>query len=576
VRSLAPGPYHPRVPDDRSQRPYWSPPRAWGPLLLLLAATAYLYGLDGFHIPKIGDEAPYFEITRTTAESGRWLPLRAEDAALVNTKPPLLFWLGIAATEGGRVWSLWRLRLPIVAVTFLVAGVVFLLTRRLARVQGTAAGAPWVATLSFLGFWSTFQYGRPFLTNLPETLFVFSAFALALACPRRLEGWALWVAIGLLGGLACLVKSFALVLPVGFAFAWWRLAGRGWRPGPFLRRDVPRLLISGLIALGAFALWPLLDGDPRAVVDAFVLGENVGKLDKGAGWRGLVSGPYPVWNVWLGPFRNAGLLALPLLALVVSSIRGRRALPPAEKALWILVLAFLVTYTVPGQRQANYLLPIMPALAVLLGLRWPLLGGRWLLLATVPAGVAAGAMLAVAGGLAARGILPASAWAPWQLAVPALALLLALLLLVRRDLVRGALHPLALLVLLSLGCVAAPFEGPRGRFDDATVAAVRGKVVHVRSHFRSRWERHRFLLPGADVRGYHAWDEGQFRDLVEAGEIVSVNRALGEAVGDSFEVLGERLDVRTRQTDEQIRQLVFGLRLEHLVWREILVRPRDE
>ena len=59
-------------------------------LLLLvaigLAATAYLYGLGGLHIPHTGDEAPYLQITRLTAQSGRLLPLQAAEG-LDNTKP---------------------------------------------------------------------------------------------------------------------------------------------------------------------------------------------------------------------------------------------------------------------------------------------------------------------------------------------------------------------------------------------------------------------------------------------------------------------------------------------------------
>ena len=62
----------------------------------------YFYGLGSDHIPKNGDEFPYAHITRITASSGHLLPLQSRVESLRNTKPPLLFWQGIASTDWGR------------------------------------------------------------------------------------------------------------------------------------------------------------------------------------------------------------------------------------------------------------------------------------------------------------------------------------------------------------------------------------------------------------------------------------------------------------------------------------------
>ena len=80
-------------------------------------------------MPHIGDEAPYIQIVRLTAESGDWLPLKTT-SGLENTKPPLLFWLGMVSTDWPQHWSLFRLRFPIVVFTFLTAAIIFLLTRQ--------------------------------------------------------------------------------------------------------------------------------------------------------------------------------------------------------------------------------------------------------------------------------------------------------------------------------------------------------------------------------------------------------------------------------------------------------------
>jgi 4-amino-4-deoxy-L-arabinose transferase-like glycosyltransferase len=545
-------------------------PTAWWLLVLLVAGAAYVVGLGGLHVPHIGDEAPYLEVTRVTAASGRWLPLRADDPFLVDTKPPLLFWLGIASTDGGRAWTLWRLRLPIVVVTFLTAAVVFAVTRRIAP----GRDAPWVAGLCFLAFWSSFQYGRPFLTNLPETLFCFLAFLLPLALPARRDGTLVWVAAGACLALACLVKSFVLVVPVGLALAAWRLVERGGALGPFLRRDAPRILVTVLVALAGFSLWPLLSGDARGVFDRFVLGQNAAKMGGDGGWlAGLVSGPYPVWNVWLGPLRNAGLLALPVVALCVATWRRRRDLTPEARALWIYVLSFLVAYTLPSQRQANYVLPVMPALAVLLGAAWPSIATAWLRLsAAAVAGLAAGGLGFVV--LASRSeAVSGIAWGPGGVAVVAATFLLAALVAAGAVPARPTLALLVLGAFLSFGLVMAPFERGRGRFAASDVQRLEGATVWVEGRFRSRWERHRFLLPGADVRGYYAWDAARREELLQSGEILTTSDRPGAAPGD-VEVLASRLDLRTRLTGTEVREILVDRRVDALVLEERVVRRR--
>ena len=215
----------------------------------MVAVLTYLYSLGGLHIPHIGDEAPYIQIVRLTAESDQWLPLRTPPG-LENTKPPLLFWLGMVVTDWARQWTLFRLRFPITLFTFLTSWLVFLLARRVA--EDTEAG--YLAALSFLGFASTLQYGRPFLTNIPETLFAFLPFFLFIYFRDRIASWGIsfWIGVGLSVGLACLFKSFVLIVPVGLAFTWCSLSERRWDFKAFLQRDAAKLataLLTGLEGL---------------------------------------------------------------------------------------------------------------------------------------------------------------------------------------------------------------------------------------------------------------------------------------------------------------------------------------
>lgn len=530
----------------------------------LLAAIAYLYALDGLHIPHIGDEAPYVEIARLTAESGDWLPLRTAPG-LESTKPPALFWIGIAATDWGEQWSLFRLRLPIVAVTFLTALVVFWTARRLELDRVAAA----LAGLTYLAFYSTFQYGRPFLTNAPETLFVFLAFALVLL-RRDLGSWT-WPAAGLSLGLACLFKSFALVVPAGAAMGWLLWMESGSRLRAFVFRDGPRLAVVVALALGVFALWPALDPDPASIFRHFVLEENFGKLSGRGYLGGLVSGPYALHRIWLGHLANAGLLAVPLVYVAVEDFRDRLRLEPGRKALWILVLAFLVVYSLPSQRQGSYLLPSVPALAVLMAWRWRDIPDGWFRVFAVPGAAVSAVVLWVMLGVQEQA-LPPGGYRAWHFAVPGLALVLWMGLAAGPRLLRSAFHAFVFVTLLSLAAAVAPFEGPLGRFQPERVNALAGRRIYVPSEFVSKHERHRLLLPGARIVGYDAADAEERARRLEAGHFVVLHRPLRAGLDGPFRVFATRLDLRSRQTLEEMMRIVFRREVELLVRHELVVR----
>ncbi len=518
------------------------------PAVALFGAFVYLSSLDGLYIPHIGDEAPYIEIARLTAEGGSWLPLRA-GTGLENTKPPLLYWLGIVATDWGSKWTLLRLRLPVVAFTFATALLTFWLSRKLGGERETA----WLAALTFLGFYSSFHYGRPFLINSPETFFVFLSFALVLVYRQA------WVAAGLALGIACLFKSFALVAPVGLALFWF--AGR---------RRLFHVGLTAAIALAVFGLWPLLDPDPAGIFRHFVLEENLGKLQGQGYLRGLFTGPYALHWLWLGHFGNAGLFAVPLLLLLITTLKERKTLSAEEKSLWILVLSFLLVYSIPSQRQENYLIPTVPALAILIARRWKSFPEAWVRWFAVPGVVFTAAVLWVTLGI--RGVLPPGSYAAWQISVPALVLALWIALIVLPRVSRYAFHAMVLASFLLISMAVAPFEGPLGRYDAESIAFLQGKLVYVPSEFISRHERHRFLLPGARIEGYDPADADSTSRLLSSGQHVVVHRPPGGGIDGPFRVIGRRFDLRSRQTREEMWRILYHRELDLLVRQELVVR----
>ena len=542
--------------------------RYWWPIVTLIAVFTYLYSLGGLHIPKIGDENVYFQITLRTATAGNWLPLQSADG-LGYTKPPLLFWQGLLTTDWGRHWDPVRLRLPSVIFTGLVSLLVFALAHRLGRSREIA----YVAMLSFLTFSSTYQHGRPYLTNMPETLFVFLPVFLYLYRPRSLPhvDWRLGTIAGISMGLAALYKSLLLLAPLGFSLAWMMWIDRRRDALTFTRHDLPSLVVMATIALLMFALWPLLDPDPGSIMKDFILGENVSKLGSTGYLPGLFSGPYPVFRIWLGHLTNAGLMALPLIWLAVHAFRNRAALTREEKLLWIYVLGFIVVYTLPAQRQENYLLPTVPALAVLLGLGWQRFTNHHILIFTVPLVIMLLLLLYLMSGIDHR-VLP-GVYGVYHYLPLILALFAAILITVSCSFSTHLFHVAIFLAFISLSSLLSPFEGEHGVYSAATRRAVSGQTVYVPSDFRSRYERYRFMLPAdTHIIGYTPEQSAQTKEWISAGRMVAVVQPYNDPAPAGFNILGKRVDLRTRQSGEEVRKIIFERRLDLLFHKEIILQ----
>jgi 4-amino-4-deoxy-L-arabinose transferase-like glycosyltransferase len=541
--------------------------------IALLAVAAYAYGLGSQHAPKNGDEYAYEHITRLTAASGTLLPLRSDIPALDNTKPPLLFWQGIASTNGGRDWTLARLRWPSVAYTLLSAALAFVVGRRLSGQLGTGL----LAALVFLAFLSTYRYGRPFLTNAPEVFWLFLPFAVLLRWPRAARSALMPLLVGVPLGVALLYKSFALAVPAGLALAAWHLRLRGARVSEALRHDLGRIALALAIALAAFGAWFALDPDPAAVWSDFVLRENVGKFTLPGGYvPRLLWGSSSLWAYALGFPASAGLLFPPALAVCTLAWRRRDELGEGERLLWLLVLAFAAFYALPSQRSSRYLLPVMPAFAVLVALAWERVG-RWLFVVTL---AATGLVLAVLA-FATRQL---DAAAPAAREQPTLhgALLAASAAVVAVGLAFPRLsRPLALagvfLAYLSLASTLRPFDGPAGRYDAAAVARARGHAVLVPYDFVAKEERYRFILPGSTPVGYREDGRGPARPpSLPPRALVVLQAPIGGDACAACAVLGRRLDLRGRQTPAELREILAGKLSPALVVEELLVETDDE
>ncbi len=540
----------------------------WYLAATLLAVFVYFYGLDSQHIPRNGDEDVYAHITRLTAQSGQLLPLQSALDNMRNTKPPLLFWQGIASTQWGQHWDWWHLRYPSVFYTLLTALLLFFLGK---KISGRAETG-FIAALTFLAFFSTYRYGRPFLVNPAEVFWFFLPFFTLLYWRPLSFASRLWIPLllGIEVGIGLLYKSFALLAPIGLVLVGWYLFQRRYRWLDFVLKDAAKPLLTGVVALGLFASWFAFDPDPQAVWNEFVVGENAAKFDaRSQGyWAQLLWGGSSVWVLLLGYPMNAGLLAFPVAALFVVAYRRRYQLSDTEKLVWMWMAVLFIIFAIPSQRSARYLLEAMPGVALLCALNWQRIP-RWVFLATLMACAAVLVLLAFLAMSLNREVGGLYTWEYWLLMGATIMLLL--LAVLKSSWTRGLVNGVVLLTLLGLATFLRPFDGALGTYSEAAQRYVLGKEVWVSCNFRANEEGHRFLLQGAQVHGYNENWKLTVDELAARYHLFTVQLPLTAEVCPDCKVIGQRLEIRSRHSSEELQAMLGGEVYRHLFVREWLL-----
>ncbi len=544
-------------------------------LILALAILTYCFALDSRFAPKNGDEYVYMHIARITADVGQWLPLQSEMEVMRNTKPPLVFWQGIASTDWAANWGLLELRWPSVLYTGLTALFLFLAVERFSGNARTGL----LAAVVWLSFFATYRYGRPYLTDPPEVFFLSLPFFALLYWGRAAFDsrilFPLLAAISI--GLGLLYKSFAYVLPACFALLLWYGCWREWRLIDVLKQDFYKLIVIGLVSLGIFGLWFALDPNPEAIWREFVLGENAGKFGARSSnyFLDLIRGGDSIWLLLLTTIGNAGLFAFVLLSLGWQSWRERAVTDIEERLLWLLVLAFVIVFSLPSQRSGRYLLPIMPALAALIALHWhrlPLWGFRFaLVLQLIVLLALAWASIHLEGGDWASPLLWQYSLWHWLLLGAGIALVLWGF--IQANTTKLTALATCFICYLALNTGLAPLEGQIGRYDAQAIARVQDKLVAVPCDFRAKDEEYRLLLPGARLQGYPASEAAKGTELAKQYPYFTAYAAPGAPpiFCDDCQVLGKRMEMRARQSQEEILAIIRGEMGQYLFVNEYLI-----
>jgi 4-amino-4-deoxy-L-arabinose transferase-like glycosyltransferase len=296
------------------------------PLLLL-----YLLDLGGVGFIST-DEPRYASIGREMARSGDWVTPRLDGSAWFE-KPPLLYWMTAAGNAAGLADE-WAARLPValLSVAFLLLFFYFIarefsIPTAIAATTILATSAGWLA------------YSFSALTDLPMSAMLGAAMLITLFENKKWSGFA----AGALLGLAVLGKAFVPLVLFAPVF----LIARGKRAA----------IVVGVVAVAApwHVLCFLRNG--HAFWDEYFWRQQFSRFFTTE--RQHVHG----WWYYV-PVLLAGLFPwTPCVALL-----ARRSIYKDARMLYLgiwLIYGFAF-FSASQNKLAGYLLPLMPALALLL------------------------------------------------------------------------------------------------------------------------------------------------------------------------------------------------------------------
>jgi hypothetical protein len=126
---------------------------------------------------------------------------------------------------------------------------------------------------------------------------------------------------------------------------------------------------------------------------------------------------------------------------------------------------------------------------------------------------------------------------------------------------------------LTLNTGLAPLEGEIGRYDAQAIARVQDKLVAVPCDFRAKDEEYRLLLSGARLEGYPASEAAKGVDLAKRYRYFTAYAPPGVSpvFCDDCEILGKRMEMRARHSQEEIVAIIRGEMGQYLFVNEYLI-----
>jgi 4-amino-4-deoxy-L-arabinose transferase-like glycosyltransferase len=328
--------------------------------LAIAALTAVWFLLPAGRPLTHPDEGRYAEIAREMFASSDWVTPHLNDLPYLE-KPPLQYWATAIAYQlfGPNEWSA---RLCLTLSGWLDVLLVFLLGRRLWNVRtGAIAAALLGSSVLHFVMGQVLTLDMTFTFLLTAMLCGFCMAQLTRESAREASGWWMLLSWSMLG-LAVLTKGIVALVIAGSVLAIYMVWQRDWDAWRSLRL-LPGLGILLIITLPWFVLVSRANPD---FLQFFFIHEHLLRYMTDSAQR-----VEPWWYF-------IAILAVGVLPWVLQMSRAlaqgwrrtaERGKFDAQRLLWIWCVFLLVFFSLSGSKLPPYILPVLPALALLTAAR---------------------------------------------------------------------------------------------------------------------------------------------------------------------------------------------------------------
>ena len=307
-------------------------------------------------------EARYAEIARLMVVSGDWIMPQIEPGVPFWGKPPLSIWL-TAGSFKLLGFSEFAARLPAFLLTLITAVLTFRIGKKLYS-EKAALVACVILVTSVLGFAASGAVMTDAALMFATTLSLVS-FCLTVRDPTPFGRYGFFVGLG----LGLLAKGPIVLVLVGVPTLVWSLWQKNlswlWRALPWATGTILMLTIAGP--------WYLLaEINSPGFLEYFLVGEHWLRFVE-SGWQGDLYGyahSRPPGTILIYAIVAALPWSIVALYAGVQAFKGKSplsSLTPIQAYLLLWTLTPLVFFTFAGNILAAYVLPAMPAFALLLG-----------------------------------------------------------------------------------------------------------------------------------------------------------------------------------------------------------------
>jgi len=308
-------------------------------------------------------EARYGEMARIMFETGNWITPMFDYNVPFWGKPPIFTWLSAAGFELFGV-NEFAARLP----HFIVGLVILCLTWFFVRESQHNRDESWLAMAVLATTTAFVVISGAVMTDTALTLGItLSMVSFWLSWQQKSRVWGYLFFIGLAIGM--LAKGPLTLVLVGISLVLWLVQEKRWKQIPNCLPWKGGITLFLLLSLP----WYLLaEWKTPGFLDYFIIGEHIKRFVV-SGWEGDLYGTAhkeirgTIWVYWF-------LAALPWTPVLLYQV-WRRLKSGAEAVksdrgylgfLWCWMLSPLILFTLAGNILASYVMPGLPALALLI------------------------------------------------------------------------------------------------------------------------------------------------------------------------------------------------------------------